>query len=136
MSEGKRSYFIRLAPLFIVAVLIGCNKQATPPPVAAQPSYGAKVSYAEGAKIEYPDFTIEFVGEKPPRSYEKFPRHEFRVMNGGEVREVSWGRDEGDIGWVKFQVGGDRYLMELVGSQQYGYLGEKVMVIWKNPPAA
>jgi hypothetical protein len=37
---------------------------------------------------------------------------------------------------VKFKVGGDTYLMELVGSQEYGYLGVNTMVIWKNPPAA
>ena len=122
--------------MFIVAMLIGCNKQETPPPLGARPSYGAKVSYAEGVKIAYPDFTIEFVGEKQPRSYEKYPRHEFRIMIGGEVHEVSWGRDRGDVGRVKFKFGDDTYLMELVGSQEYGSLGENVMVIWKNPPAA
>ena len=136
MDEERQSYLIRLAPLIVLAVLAGCQKQATSPPLETQPSYGAKVRYAESRKIEYPDFTIEFVGEKPPRSYERYPRHEFRVMSGGEVQAVSWGRDRGDIGRVKFKVGGDSYLMELVGSQEYGFLGENVMVIWKHPPAA
>jgi hypothetical protein len=134
MGEEKRSYLTRLAPIVVLAVLTSCHKQVTPPPPAAQPSYGAKIRYAGGQKIEYPDFTIEFIGEKPPRHYEKYPRREFRITGGGEVQEVSWGRDYGDIGRVKFKVGGDRYMMELVGSIEHGFLGEDVMVVWKNPP--
>jgi hypothetical protein len=95
-----------------------------------------KIKYAEGQPIKFPDFTIEFVGEKPPRSYEEYPRHEFRITREGEVQDVSWGRDRGDIGRVKFRVGGDNYLMELIGSQEYGFIGVNVLVIWKNPEAA
>ena len=136
MGERKLPYFIRLALIIIFAVPAGCHKPAAPSSATAQPSYGAPVRYAEGQKIEFPDFTVEFVGERPPRSYEKYPRHQFRIVRGGEVQEVSWGRDRGDIGRVKFKVGGDTYLMELVGSQQFGHLGKNIMVIWKNPPAA
>ena len=136
MCKEKSRYLRTFAVIAISAMLSGCNQLAAPPPLLAQPSYGAPVKYAAGRKLEFPDFTIEFVGEKQPRSYEKYTRHEFRLMIGGEVHEVSWGRDRGDVGRVMFKINDDTYLMELVGSQEYGYLGENVMVIWKNPPAA
>jgi len=118
--------------IFILVTLSGCQRQ-TMVPSGSHPDYGAKVTYAQGHKLEYPNFSVEFVGEKPPRSYDKYPREEFRISGGGEVQEISWGRDQGDIGRVKFSVAGENYLMELVGSQQYGVLDQGVMVIWKNP---
>ena len=125
-----------MAVLICLATLAGCREQIPTPSPDTQPSYGIKIDYAEGRQIKFPDFTIEFVGEKAPRSYEKYPRHEFRVTRGDEVQEVSWGRDRGDIGRVRFKVGDDNYLMELIGSQEYGFIGKNVMVIWKNPAAA
>ena len=136
MNRKAKTCFTGLALLIYLATLSGCHKQILNPSLDTRPSYGVKIKYAEGQPIAFPDFTIEFVGEKPPRSYENYPRHEFRIMRKGEVQNVSWGRDQGDIGRVKFKVGDNNYLMELIGSQQYGLLGENVLVIWKNPEAA
>ena len=136
MDRKAKSYPPGLALLICLAALAGCHEQIPDPARNTQASYGVKIKYTQGQPIEFPDFTIEFVGQKPPRSYEKYPRHEFRVMRQGEVQEVSWGRDRGDIGRVKFKVGDNNYLMELIGSQEYGFMGENVLAIWKNPGAA
>ena len=113
-------------------MLASCNQRAPNLARHTPPSYGVKIKYAERQPIKFPDFTIEFVGQKPPRFYEKYPRNEFRITGNGQVQEVSWGRDRGDVGRVKFKVGDDNYLMELIGSLKFGVLGEYVMVIWKN----
>jgi hypothetical protein len=136
MNRKARTCLTGLALLIYLATLAGCHEQVLNPSLDTQPSYGVKVKYAKGQPIEFPDFTIEFVGEKPPRSYENYPRHEFKITRKAEVQDVSWGRDQGDIGRVKFKVGDNNYLMELVGSQEYGFMGENVLVIWKNPEAA
>lgn len=132
--DMKHHFLINcLSVSVVLGVLTSCQSLNRESDSTARATYGAKVKYDRGQIIEFPDFTIEFLGEKPARSYEKYSRHEFRITKGPETKDVSWGRDEGDIGRVKFLLGGDNFLMELIGSQKYGVLGEKVLVIWKNP---
>lgn len=134
-SENFCSGLALLICLICLSTLASCNERIPNLARNSQPSYGMKIKYAERQPIKFPDFTIEFVGQKPPRFYERYPRNEFRITRGGEVQEVSWGRDRGDVGRVKFKVGDDNYLMELIGSQKFGVLGENVLVIWKNSDA-
>jgi hypothetical protein len=132
MSRRENSCYAALALLICIiglATLASCTERLAR---YTEPSYGVKIKYAVRQPIKFPDFTIEFVEQKPPRFYERYPRQEFRITGAGKVQEVSWGRDRGDVGRVKFKVGDDNYIMELIGSQKYGALGENVMVIWKN----
>ena len=126
-------YILGLTALIGFVVLMSCRGRNVQSNSSTKVSYGTKVKYAEGQKIEFPDFAIEFLGEKTARNHEKYSRDEFRITKGNEVKEVSWGRDEGDIGRVKFKLGDDNYLMELIGSQTYGFMGKNVLVVWKNP---
>lgn len=136
MNRQAKSWIPGWALLICLGTLASCHEQIPNSSLDTQAGYGVKIKYTEGQPIKFPDFTIEFVGEKPPRSYEKYPRHQFRITREGEIQDVFWGRDRGDIGRVKFKVGDNNYLMELIGSQEYGFMGENVLVIWKNLGAA
>lgn len=81
--------------LFCLAPLVSCNERIPNLDRNIQPSYGVKIKYAERKPLRFPDFTIEFIGQKPPRFYERYPRQEFRITGAVEVQEVSWGRDRG-----------------------------------------
>jgi hypothetical protein len=105
------------------------NADSSANPVA--PAYGVKIKFAKGQKIELPDFTIECMGEQPPRSYEKYTRQEFRITWDNQEMEESWGKDEGDIGRVIFNVKHDKYMMEFIYSHKLGYLGPNVLVVWQ-----
>ena len=64
-------------------------------------SYGTRVRYEAGKKIEFPDFTIEFVGERR-QSSTNYPRgflyYDFKVSQGKTDKTVSWTAGTGDIG--------------------------------------
>ena len=71
--------------------------------------YGARVKYRTGEKIGFPDFTIEYVGERR-KSVSVYPRgflyYDFKVRTANIEKAVSWSSGTGDIGPVQFEIGG------------------------------
>jgi hypothetical protein len=97
-------------------------------------SYGARVKYEVGKKIEFPDFTIEYVGERR-KSGPVYPRPflycDFKITQGATEKMVSWTAGTGDIGPMDFEVGGKHYQLELRHSDKLGKLKDGELVIWQ-----
>ena len=100
-------------------------------------SYGARVKYEVAKKIEFPDFTIEYVGERR-KSGPVYPRpflyYDFKVSQGTTEKMVSWTAGTGDIGPMDFEVGGKHYQLELRHSDKLGKLKDDELVIWQSSP--
>ena len=98
-------------------------------------SYGTRVKYEAGKKIEFPDFTIEHVGERR-QSSPTYPRgfvfYDFKVSSGKTEKTVSWTAGTGDIGPVAFEVDGKRYQLELRRSDKLGKLNDNELVICQS----
>lgn len=102
-------------------------------------AYGTRVKYASGHKIEFPDFTITYAGERR-QSSPTYPRgflyYDFKVSSGKVEKTVSWTAGTGDIGPVDFEIGGKRYSLELRHSDKLGKLKENELVIWQANPGS
>ena len=97
-------------------------------------AYGTHVKYRPGEKIEFPDFTIEYVGERR-KSVPVYPRgflyYDFKVSKGKVEKVVSWTTGTGDIGPMDFEIGGKHYQLELRHSDKLGKLKENELAIWQ-----
>ena len=101
-------------------------------------SYGARVKYRTGEKIEFPDFTIEYVGERR-KSLPVYPRgflyYDFKVSKANTEKMVSWTTGTGVIDPLDFDIDGKHYQLELRHSDKLGKLKDNELVIWQaNPP--
>jgi hypothetical protein len=96
-------------------------------------AYGTRVKCRPGEKIEFPDFTIDYVGERR-QSTPAYPRgflyYDFKVRTANIEKVVSWSSGTGDIGPVAFEIGGKRFLLELRRSDKLGKLQDNELVIW------
>jgi hypothetical protein len=109
---------------------VGCGHAASEQKAA----YGTHVKYRLGQKIEFPDFTIEYVGERR-KSVPVYPRgflyYDFKVSKGKVEKVVSWTTGTGDIGPMDFEIDGKHYQLELRHSDKLGKLKENELVIWQ-----
>jgi hypothetical protein len=101
----------------------------------AEGRYGEKVKFAEHAKIAFPDFTLEYVGQHRESS-PKYPRgflfYDFvSKFKGGSV-QFSWTSGTGDIGPAGFGINQTHFALELKRSDKLGPLKEDELVVWKN----
>jgi hypothetical protein len=97
-------------------------------------SYGTRVKYKAGQKIEFPDFTIEYVGERR-KSVSVYPRgflyYDFKISREKTEKVVSWTAGTGDIAPAQFEIAGKNYQLELRHSDQLGKLKDNELVIWQ-----
>jgi len=95
-------------------------------------SYATRVKYQAGQKIEFPDFTVEYVGERRT-GVTAYPRgflyYDFKVRTANIEKVVSWSSGTGDIGPVEFEIGSKRFLLELRRSDKLGKLNKDELVI-------
>jgi hypothetical protein len=98
-------------------------------------AYGSKVSFNRAQPLQFPDFTLEYAGERRVSS-KQFPRgflyHDFIVSGASERITVSWSAGTGDIGPVVFTVAGKQFSLELVVSDNLGRLKPNELVITKR----
>lgn len=102
---------------------------------ASKSQYGVRIKYSRDSKIEFPDFTLIFIGQRrvtSPRYPRGFLYYDFKVNKGGVEKLVSWSSGAGDNGPTEFEVGGSSFLLELQHSDKLGRLGEDELVIWKK----
>jgi hypothetical protein len=102
-------------------------------------SYGTRVKYRPGEKIEFPDFTVEYVGERR-KAVSVYPRgflyYDFKVSKGKSEKVVSWTTGTGIIDPTDFQFDGKSFQLELRRSEKLGKLKDNEFVIWRaNPPS-
>ena len=97
---------------------------------------GTKVAYKKDTPIQFPAFTLTFVGDRRVVP-EKFPRgflyYDFRVTSAQGTQTVSWSSGTGDIGPVSFRVGGEGYALELQISDKLGKLKTNELVVSRVP---
>ena len=98
-------------------------------------SYGTRVKYRAGQKIEFPDFTIEYIGERR-KILPVYPRgflyYDFKVSKGKSEKMVSWTTGTGIIDPTDFEFDGKRYHLELSHSEKLGKLKDNELVIWQG----
>ena len=97
-------------------------------------SYGAPVKYRVGQKIEFPDFTVECIGERrkdTPAYPRGFLYYDFKVSKGKTEKMVSWTTGTGVIDPTDFEIDGKHYQLELRHSDKLGRLNENELVIWQ-----
>jgi len=98
-------------------------------------SYGARVKYRPGEKIEFPDFTIEYVGERR-KTVPVYPRgflyYDFKMNKGKAEKVISWTTGTGIIDPTDFEFDGKRYHLELRHSEKLGKLKDNELVIWQG----
>jgi hypothetical protein len=102
-------------------------------------SYGTRVKYRPGEKIEFPDFTVEYVGERRktvPVYSRGFLYYDFKLSKGNAEKMVPRTTGTGVIDPTDFEFDGKHYQLELRHSDKLGKLKESELAIWKaNPPS-
>lgn len=128
----NRSFYCGLYALLAVTLVLAipaCVRAGGPA------SYGAKVKYAKGAVLKFPDFDLIYIGTRHVASA-KFPRgfdyEDFTVSKGSVSKRISWSSGTGLIDWTDFEVGGVNYALELRGSRKFGWLKDDELVITKQ----
>ena len=120
-----------LSGLLAFAGPVRCGFSAS----AQNASYGTRVKYMTGKRIDFPDFTIEYVGERR-KTLPVYPRgflyYDFKLRNGSTEKMVSWTSGTGLIGPMQFEIGGKHYQLELRHSDKLGKLGDNELVIWRG----
>ena len=98
-------------------------------------SYGTRVKYRAGQKIEFPDFTVEYLGERR-KTLPVYPRgflyYDFKITRGKIERVVSWTTGTGIIDPTDFEFDGKPYHLELRRSEKLGKLKDNELVIWQG----
>jgi hypothetical protein len=98
-------------------------------------SYGTRVKYRPSEKIEFPDFTVEYVGERR-KTAPVYPRgflyYDFKVSEGKSEKMISWTTGTGIIDPTDFEFDGKSYHLELRRSEKLGKLSDNELVIWQG----
>ena len=98
-------------------------------------SYGTRVKYGARQKIEFPDLTVEYLGERG-KSLPVYPRgflyYDFKISGGKAEKVVSWTTGTGIIDPTDFEFDGKRYHLELRRSEKLGKLNDNELVIWQG----
>ena len=120
--------------IFLLGVLLAFAGPVSCGHVASEQkaSYGTRVKYRTGQKIEFPDFTVEYVGERR-KTVPVYPRgflyYDFKVSRGKAEKVISWTTGTGVIDPTDFEIDGKRYQLELRRSDKLGKLNENELVI-------
>jgi hypothetical protein len=97
--------------------------------------YSVRVKYNRKGTLEFPDFTLQFLGRRTV-SFPEYPRgflyYDFKIKKGGIEKTVSWSSGTGDLGPEGFEIGDHSFLLELRRSDKLGRLEEDELVIWKE----
>ncbi len=100
-------------------------------------TYGTRVKYVPGQKIEFPDFSIEYLGERR-KTVPVYPRpfiyYDFKVRKGKAEKMVSWTSGTGLVGPKDFEIRGKHYQLELRHSNKLGKLQHNELVIRQAKP--
>src|ERR1700759_1524853 len=125
----------RRLPIFTLVLLLGVAfLAAVKADRVFDGRYGEKMKFAKHVKIEFPDFILDYVGQRMESS-EKYPRgflfYDFAAGSKGVDVKFSWSSGTGDIGPVEFTIDQKRFSLELKRSDKLGPLKEDEFVVWK-----
>lgn len=127
----QRHLLVVLAGLLAFAGPISCGDAASEQKAA----YGTRVKYRPGEKIEFPDFMVEYVGQRR-KTVPVYPRgflyYDFKISKGKAEKVVSWTTGTGIIDPTDFEFDGKSYHLELRRSEKLGKLKDNELVIWQG----
>jgi len=101
--------------------------------------YNTVIEFSKGEQIKFPDFTLEFTGERSEKK--EFPNgnsftfkfYDFNISNGSAKQTVSWSAGTGLIDPHPFEFEGKQYELELKNSEKLSKkLDENQLVIVKK----
>lgn len=102
-------------------------------------NYDTVVEFSKGAKLKFPDFTLEYKGERtvekdmPQGKSITLSFYEFEVSDGNNKKTISWSSGTGDIAPARFDFGGKSFELELRTSEKLNKkLGENELVVIKK----
>ena len=129
--RNNSTLILLLSCVLAFAGPVSCGHAAT----EEKASYGTRVRYRPEEKIEFPDFTVEYVGERR-KTMPVYPRgflyYDFKVSKGKVEKMVSWTTGTGIIDPTDFEFDGKPYHLELRRSEKLGKLKENELVIWQG----
>jgi len=117
--------------LLIVAALLGPGSLHA----GEKAPYNTKVSYREKETLAFLDFSLVYTGvskANPPKGLHAWTIHHFTVTSKEGEQKITWSAGTGDIGPTLFQVGAQKFLLELLRSDTLGKLAEGELVIRLN----
>ena len=76
-------------------------------------NYGDKFIFSINVPLIFPDFTIEYLGERKvdvPQYVNKFFTYkDYKVTNGGVEKLLSWTNGTGELSPLEFEFNGNKY---------------------------
>ncbi|MHC1741809.1 MAG: hypothetical protein AB9873_02115 [Syntrophobacteraceae bacterium] len=103
--------------------------------------FGKPVKYSSSTRIEFPGFTVRFVGTRHEAST-VYPRgflyYDFEIRsNTASVTTVSWSSGTGELAPVELSIDGRHYFLELKADSlaidpKKRWLKEDELIIWRK----
>lgn len=119
--------------IFISLFTLNCSNQT------GMNDYDTVVKFSKGEQIKFPDFTLEYTGERSETK--QFPNgnsitmkfHEFNVTSASSKKQISWSSGMGDIAPLGFEIDGKNFELEMSFSEKLKTkLSENELVIVKK----
>lgn len=133
-SAARPRLFSRRAALFGARGMLGAA--ACGAGSSGSASYGAKVRFAKGAAISFPDFDLIYTGRRHEASKvypHGFDYDDFKLTRGTKSATVSWSGGTGLIAPRSFEFGGQKFTLELRHANRFsGWLKDDELVIEKK----
>lgn len=133
LSCNNLKYTGMLVIAITIFTLFGCSMKS------GDVNYNSVVSFSKGEKIKFPDFVLEYQGERnekkefPNGNSLNFKFHDFSLTNGSQQKTISWSSGTGDIGPVQFEFESKSYAIEMSYSEKLKTkLGSSELVIVKK----
>ena len=131
-SEDFLSVTIRWSLIFLQVAILAFLDMASCEHAGQNASYETRVKYRAREKIDFPDFTVEYLGERR-KTLPVYPRgflyYDFKITRGKTEKVVSWTTGTGIIDPTDFEFDGKRYHLELRRSEKLGKLNDNELVI-------
>ena len=129
MISRFRSVYL-IAILFVASGQLSCGQDAG----AAEAAFGRAIKFQVEKPIRFPDFTIEYIGERR-QSSQVYPRgflyYDFKLRSSKSEKAVSWTSGTGLIDATDFEIDGTSYQLEMRRSEKLGKLADDEFVLWK-----
>jgi hypothetical protein len=116
--------FITCGLLILIVTLAGCHSEP--------PAYGAKVTFKQGQLLQFPDFSLTYLGQRhvdSPIFKPGFTYLDFKLQQESLEQTVSWSSGTGALGPALFEFNGQQFSLELGYAEELGWLEDDELVI-------
>ena len=109
---------VKINILIMLISLFGCSTRG------GDVGYDSVVEYSKGQKLKFPDFTLEYIGERTEKkdfsngNSFTFKFYDFKLTNGPAEKTISWSSGTGVIDPIPFEFEGKSYEIERAYSEK------------------